>query len=243
MDPTLPLSPPDLANTVTSFCTILAGVVALVLCRFVGPQPRRWVAVYACIVVTGLPTFGWHAYGTELLRVLDVGSNLLLAWVLQLAVLGDFYAPATRRRVGAASGVANGLMVAWMIGESAGGGPTYALDLGGFGGFFAGEALLIADALLVAALIYARRRAVPAASRPLLHAVTATFLVGAWLASAAGDVVHARWVSYHALWHVLGAFGFVLLWAWNHVRFSPAAAATSRRAAPRSAPPATATGD
>jgi hypothetical protein len=27
-----------------------------------------------------------------------------------------------------------------------------------------------------------------------------------------------RAIAHHALWHVVGGFGFVLLWAFNHVR-------------------------
>jgi len=213
------LSPPDLANTVTSFCTILAGVVTLLFCRLVAPQPRRWVVVYGCIFLTGLPTFGWHGFGGELMRVLDIGSNLLLGWALQLAVLGDFYAPTTQWRIGWSSGVVNLLAVAQMIGEALSGGGRDAISFGSFGGFYAGELVLIADAFLVTGLLYVRRHEVPQAARPLLHAVTATFLVGLGLATAAGTTVHWRWVSYHALWHVVGAFGFVVFWAFNHVRF------------------------
>jgi hypothetical protein len=220
----MPLSPPDLANTVTSFCTILAGVVTWLFCRFVASQPARWVLVYVCIFVTGLPTFGWHGFGGEIMRVLDIGSNLLLAWALQLAVLGDFYAPAVRRRVGGLSGVVNLLAVTQMIGEGLRGGARDAVSFGAFGGFYAGELVLIADAFLVTGLLYARRKAVPAAARPLLHVVTGTFLVGLGLATAAGTTVHFGWVSYHALWHVVGAFGFVVFWAFNHVRFNGARA-------------------
>lgn len=214
-----PLSPPDLANTVTSFCTILAGATALLFCRFVGPQPARWRFAYFCLFLTGLPTFGWHGFGTPLLQVLDIGSNLLLAWALQWAVLGDFYAPATRWRVGVASGVLNALVVGWMIADALAGRDKLAIQLGDFGGFYPGEVMLILDSVLVVALMYARRRLIPDAARPLLHVVTLTFLVGLGLATAAGETVHWRWVSYHALWHVVGAFGFMVLWGFNHVRF------------------------
>lgn len=219
---TAPLSPPDLANTVTSFCTILAGATALLFCRFVGTQPSRWRFAYFCLFLTGLPTFGWHGFGTPLLQVLDIGSNLLLAWALQWAVLGDFYTPAARRRAGIASAVANVLVVPWMSADALAGRDALALELAGFGGFYLGELMLILDAVLVTGLIYARRGLVPEAARPLLHVVTLTFLVGVGLATAAGDTLHWRWVSYHALWHVVGAFGFLSLWAMNHVRFADA---------------------
>lgn len=49
--------------------------------------------------------------------------------------------------------------------------------------------------------------------------VTLTILLGLGLATASGDTVRLRWVSYHALVRVVGAFGLVVLWAFNHVRF------------------------
>jgi hypothetical protein len=33
----------------------------------------------------------------------------------------------------------------------------------------------------------------------------------------------------HALWHLVGAFGFVGFWAFNHVRFAGAAAGERER--------------
>jgi hypothetical protein len=217
------LSPPDLANTVTGWATLLSGAVLLLLCRFVRPQPARWSFAYACIVVTGVPTVLFHGFGGGALRVCDTGTNLLLAWALQWAVLGDYYAPATRRRAALASAAVNLLAVAWMVREAATGVKHHLIPLGSFGGFYPGESVLILDAFLVAGLFYARRRRIPEAARPLLHCVVAFFLVGLALASAGNETVHARVVSYHALWHVVGAFGFVMLWAFNHARFgSPA---------------------
>lgn len=32
-----------------------------------------------------------------------------------------------------------------------------------------------------------------------------------------------RAAAMHALWHLVGPFGFVALWAFNHVRFAPPA--------------------
>lgn len=220
-----PLSAPDLANAVTGFCTIDAGAVALLLCRGVRPQPRRWVFAYACLFLTGLPTVGFHGWGGSWLRVSDTGTNLLLAWALQLAVLGDFYARDTRRRVALASAAVNLAAVFWMVREEIVGVKRYAIDLGSFGGFHPGETVLILDSLLVAGLLYARRARIPTAAMPLLHAVLASFLVGVALASASNATLHGRIWSYHALWHVVGAFGFVLFWAFNHVRFEAEARA------------------
>lgn len=214
-----PLSPPDLANAVTSFSTIGAGVVTFALAWLVPPrQPARWLLVWFALFVTGLPTLGWHGWGGEFWRVSDGGTNLLLAWCIQLAVLGDYYAPETRRRMGAVMGVLNGAAIAWMFGEAATGTKTYLVSFGEHGGFYPGEAMLIVDSLLVTGLLVAKRSTFPDRARPLLWITTALFVLGLALATADGDVVGGRVGSWHALWHVVGGFGFVFLWAFNHVR-------------------------
>ncbi len=229
-----PLAPADLANAVTSFSTLGAGVTTLALCALLKPQPRRWQWVYANVLFTGIPTLGWHGWLLESWRVADVGSNLLLAFVLQLAVLADFHDPRVRRRIALGSAVANGLAIAGLIHEGLSGVKVLAIDFGAYGGFHPGEAMLIADCVLVVALFAWNRRLVPASARPLLHAVTLTFLIGLVLASASGDFVVGRVLSFHALWHVVGGFGFVLLWAFNHARMeagalSPAGIGAERR--------------
>lgn len=218
----VPLGPPDLANAVTSFCTIGAGLTTLLLCRYVGAQPDRWLAAYLCLFLTGIPTLGWHGWGGEAWRIADVGTNLLLVYVIQLAVLGDFYKHRFRRRFASISGGLNLAAVLWMIAEGFRGGPAEAIDFGEFGGFQVGEAVLILDAIAVVALIALRRERIPTAARPLLRLVVTCFVAGLLLASAAGDTIHGRIGSYHALWHVLSAFGFIFFWAFNHVRFSRA---------------------
>ena len=42
-------------------------------------------------------------------------TNLLLAWLLQVAVLGDYYAPTAQRRVAVVAGAANLAYVLWRI--------------------------------------------------------------------------------------------------------------------------------
>lgn len=69
-----PIPAPDLANAVTGLATVLAGVMALLLTWAAGPsdptqgklQPRRWMVVYAGIVVTGVPTVWYHGFGETL---------------------------------------------------------------------------------------------------------------------------------------------------------------------------------
>ncbi len=226
------LPAPDLANAVTSFCTIGAGATTLALALLIAPrQPARWLFVWLCLFVTGLPTLGWHGWGvvatdwsSEAWRVADVATNLLLAFALQLAVLGDFYGPRFRNRLGLASALANLVAIAGLVREAVTGVKVYAIPLGDFGGFYPGEAMLIADALLAMGLFYAARHRIARAAMPLLHCVTAIFLVGLGLATADGSVVLGRVGSLHALWHIVGSFGFVFLWAFTHVRLVSEAA-------------------
>lgn len=228
------LSPPDLANAVTSFCTLGAGLTTLLLCRWVRPQPPRWVFAYFTIFVTGIPTLGWHGWPTPTWQVLDIGSNLVVAWALQLAVLGDHYAPRTRRNVAIASGAVNLLAIGFMLHQAVKGTlGEAAIRLGSDGEFLVGEAVLVADAIGVVALIFARRRHIPDAARPLLYLVTGLFLFGAVLATQKGDVVDFRVGSWHALWHIVGMFGFIFFWAFNHVRFELDAAVSGRLAGAR----------
>ena len=224
------LSAPDLAHTVTGFCTLLSGVVALVLCRFVRRQPPGWHFAYACIVITGVPTILFHGYLTPMLAAADVSSNLLLAWAIQWAVLGDFWPVATQRRVAAATGAINLAGVAWIFREAITGEKHYLIPFGAHGGFHTGEVVLILDSLLVVALLYARRRKIAARAKPLLYAITVTFTIGLFLATAGNQEVAGPFFAYHALWHVVGAFGFVLFWAFNHVRLEERALAPPRRA-------------
>lgn len=219
------LSPPDLANAVTSFCTIGAGVTTFAFGHWVSRHPARWRFAYFCLFLTGLPTLGWHGWGAvatdwthETWRVADVSSNLLLAWAIQIAVAGDFYRPAFVRRLAIGSGLLNLAAIGWMVREGITGTKVHWIPLGEFGGFYAGEAVLIFDAFLTVGLFYAARARIAPRARPLLYAVTALFLVGFGLATAEGDVVIGRVGSMHALWHVIGSFGLLFLWAFTEVR-------------------------
>jgi len=211
----------DLANAVTAFATIFSGLIALALCALVAPQPRRWLWVYAGVVITGIPTVWYHGFGEMAIAGLaDSGTNLLLAWLLQVAVLGDYYSRRTRVWVASASGLINLAAVLWRAAVSLETARTPVISFGAFGGFHLTEVVLILDVLLAVALFYIRRSRIPARARPLLTLVTAIFLVGMLLATASNRRVDLQIMAWHALWHVAGAFGFIALWAFNHVRFS-----------------------
>jgi len=210
--------PANLVNGVSGFATIFAGLTCLALNRWVSPQPRRWLAVYWAIVLTGIPTVWYHGFGEQRLPGLaDISTNLLLAWTMQVAALWDGYPIRTRRRVAGISGLVNLAVIAWRL---LGFQRSLAIPLGEFGGFTLSEVTLIADSFLAVGLLYGRYRQLPRRSQPMLRLVTAVFLVGMALASASNSQIHLTIIAYHALWHLVGAFGFVLLWGFNHLRFT-----------------------
>ena len=86
-------------------------------------------------------------------------------------------------------------------------------------GFTLLEGALILNSLLAVAFLYAGARRSPRAAHPLLWTATALFLAGAVLASASNHRVDLGILPWHAAWHVVGAFGFVILWGYNHARF------------------------
>jgi hypothetical protein len=217
-----PISAWELANAVSGFAVIFAGGLTLLLSLLMGHQPTRWLAVYAAVVLTGVPTVWFHGFGEQFIpRVADIGTNLLLGWLLQVAALWD-YAERTHPRVQWAwaiiSGLINFIGISWiyLAGENSG---RSIFIFGTFGGFSVGETLLILDSLLATGLLFAKHAQIPPRARPLLYLQTAIFLAGALLASGSNSQVLYRIVAFHALWHLTAAFGFVALWAFNHQRF------------------------
>lgn len=217
-----------LANTITGFATLLSGLTALAFCRWVGPQPARWRFAYWTIVVTGIFTVTLHGFGEAvsgfgarwIWAFLDTGSNIVVAWALALAALGDYYRPEFRRWARPLLTLAMLVGVAWHLHDRL---PStergYLVPLGDWGGFYPGETWLIAFSWVVVALFWARRGRIPAPARPLLGVVVAIFFCGLLLATANNEQIVFPFFAMHALWHVVGAFGFVVLWAFNHVRF------------------------
>jgi hypothetical protein len=215
------LSPADLANTVTAYATILSGLVALALTALVQRQPLRWVAVYAGVVLTGIATVWYHGFGEQTpAAVADIGTNLLLAWLMQMAVLSDYYGARTRRWIGTAFGVPSLAYVVWKAVVGVERSRVFAVAWGESSGFYIGEALLIAGSLLAVGLVYLRLGRVPARARPLWYLATGMFLFGTLLATASNQQVGLQILAYHATWHLVSAFGFIVIWAFNHVRFS-----------------------
>jgi hypothetical protein len=223
------LSDFGLANTVTGFATLLSGATCLALCRLVHPQPGRWLFVYWTIVVTGVFTVTLHGFGETVSgfgprwvwAFLDTGSNIVVAWAIALAALGDDPTRGRHRGGRLLVTLAMAVGVAWhLVDVLPGGERRHLIPLGAWGGFYPGESWLIALAWVTVALFARQRRRIPAPAVPLLRLVVAIFLVGMLLATAANETILYPFFPLHALWHLVGAFGFVVLWAFNDVRFA-----------------------
>lgn len=218
-----------LANTVTGFATLFSGLLPLGLTALMHPQPRRWVFVYWTIVVTGVFTVTLHGFGETnpifgprwFWAFLDTGSNIVVAWAISLAILGDYYSNKAQRWARPAATLAMLAGVAWHFYDRL---PTteraYLIPFGEWGGFYPGETWLIGFSWLTLGLFAGRWKNIPKRARPLLVATAIVFFAGMLLATASNEKIAYPFIPLHALWHLVGAYGFIILWAFNHVRFS-----------------------
>lgn len=218
-----------LANTATAFATLGGGLLPLLYCRFMLKQPLRWVFVYWMILVTGIFTITLHGFGETnpvwgerwFWSFLDTGSNIIVTWSIALAVLGDFYGRKTRNW--AIPLVTLGMLigVGWHYYDRFPGTTSfYIIPLGTWGGFYPGEFALVVFSWLVLFLFIAKWKMVPYKARPLLLLVALVFFAGMLLATADQELIVYPFFAVHAIWHVVSAFGFITLWAFNHLRFS-----------------------
>ncbi len=215
-----------LANTITGFATLFSGMTCLALSRWIRPQPPAWQLVWWLVVVTGVFTVTLHGFGETapifgprwFWAFLDTGSNIVVAWGVARVALVELWPAEVRRRGGAILTAAMLIGVAWhFVDRLPGTERAYLIPLGDWGGFYPGETWLIAMSMTAVALFAAQREQIPGRARPLLAAVVVTFLVGMGLATASNDKIVAPFFSLHALWHLVSAFGFVLLWGFSHV--------------------------
>jgi hypothetical protein len=209
-----------LANTISAYATILAGLLALMPAALMGKQPRRWLFAYLCVFITGLPTVWYHGFGeTFVPGFFGIGTNLLLGWALVNAALGDYYSSRTHRLVAIGLAVLNLVALSTRLIQGPGSTKIMLINLGVFGGFTLLEMALILNSFLAVGLLYARRSHIPPQARPLLYLVTILFVSDALLATASNQRVDFQILAWHATWHIVGAFGFISLWAFNHMRF------------------------
>jgi len=215
-----------LVNGVTGFCTVFAGIVPLLYCWLARPQPARWLLVYFLVFVTGVPTVIYHGWGeTQFLGLFDIGTNLLLAWGLHVAVAGDFYQGKTRRLIVGISGIINALAVSFILYQLIAGFKVYVMTFGSYGGFTFGETVLITDCFVAIGMIVINLGKVPGRAKKALGLMTAMFFCGLLLATASNQQLNSMVFAWHSIWHIVGGYGFITLWLYNDLRFNPPMAA------------------
>lgn len=224
-----------LANTVTGFATLFSGLLPLLLTKMIQPQPRRWVFVYWTIVVTGVFTITLHGFGETnpifgprwFWAFLDTGSNIVVAWAIAMGLLGDYYSQKTQAWARPTVTVLMIAGVAWHLYDRLPGTErAYLIPFGAWGGFYPGETWLIGFSWLTLGLCGGRWREIPRKAKPLLLWVAVVFFIGMLLATGSNKTIVYPFIPIHALWHLVGAYGFLIFWAFNHVRFSVLAGTT-----------------
>lgn len=208
-----------LANTVTAFSIIFTGIIVIVFC-LIRPQPLQWVIVYLAMIITGIATVWYHGWGEAgYSRVADIGTNLLLVWCVQMAVLIDFYTRKTRLITLTISGITIFAFVIWTLVRGPDASRVFPITFGEYGGFTVGEILLISNTLLAVGLLAARRHLIPAPARPFMAVIFIIFMIGLLFSTASNTEVNGI-LAYHATWHLVAATGFFTLWAFNDTRFA-----------------------
>lgn len=211
----------QLANTVTGFATCMAGIVPMIYCLIIHPQPPRWFFVYFCIFLTGIPTVWLHSdEANRFAAAADVGSNVFLTWSILMAVSGDFLQERARNWFRGVVCALDFAAIAWIFYEVTLPEKMKALDFGSFGFFHVGEVILILNAWLCAGMFFGHWKRIPKPARPAIVMTFVMFFFGMLLATAANNQIWYRIFAWHATWHILGAFALVTLWLFNHIRFT-----------------------
>jgi hypothetical protein len=183
------------------------------------------MAVYGAILLTGLPTLWYHGSNEQILaaRFSDIGTNLLLAWCVAWAALNDFFSRRTRFWVAGISGVSIVAYLAWYLLAGPLVSRAVVLSFGPFGGFTLGELVLISNSILGTFLLGLRISRTPRRARPYFWITIAWFVAGLLASTASNRQVDFGFMAWHALWHITGGFGFIMLWAFNDERLMRAA--------------------
>ncbi|HOK08338.1 MAG TPA: hypothetical protein PLT82_00690 [Candidatus Hydrogenedens sp.] len=209
------------SNVVTSFATLWSGIIVTLFWLFDGKQPLRWLFFYFTIIITAIPTIIHHMYPTQQLWTsVDIITNILLVWALELALAGDFFKNMHYKRFVLILSVIN-FFVVFKLGYEIFAPPERVfLKLGEKSGFTFGEVALILNAILSVSIMTYYSKTFTQKQKYVLKILVVIFLLGLILATGSDDFIKPTFIGWHSLWHITGAFGFIVFWYFNHLRFS-----------------------
>ncbi|MGC8737831.1 MAG: hypothetical protein ACP5UA_04190 [Candidatus Hydrogenedens sp.] len=209
------------SNVVTSFATLWSGIVVTLFWCYDGKQPLRWLFFYLTIIITAIPTIVHHMYpAQQFWTSVDIMSNILLVWALELALAGDFFKDMSYKRFIFILSVINCFVVLKLGYEIFVPPESVFLQLGEKSGFTFGEVSLILNAILSVSVMTYYSRTFTQKQKSVLKILVIIFLLGLILATGNDDFIKPAFIGWHSLWHITGAFGFVVFWFFNHLRFS-----------------------
>lgn len=210
-----------IANVVTSFATLGSGLVVTLFWWFDGKQPLRWLFFYLTIIITAIPTIIHHMYPTQQFWTsVDVMSNILLIWALEIALAGDFFSKVFYKKFVSVMTLINMLVILKLGYEIFSPPANLFLPLGEKSGFTFGETALILNAVLSVGIMAYYSKTCTQKQKSVLKVIVAIFILGLILATGSDDFIKPTFIGWHSLWHITGAFGFIVFWFFNHLRFS-----------------------
>jgi hypothetical protein len=182
-------------------------------------QPKRWMVFYAAFFATGIPTVWYFGFGaTFTWRTADAVINCILAWALQNAILGDFLSRKRWFRLSTALGLMNLLAIALLMLDAHLAVKSWSFRFGTFGAFSIAELILIGDSFISLVLLLLGLGKIPPVARPMLCPAVCMLVASFFIATTAHVHVNTSLLLFHAMWHIIGSFGFLSFWVFNDIR-------------------------
>lgn len=214
------LHPAHVANVVTSFALLWSGLIITFFWFIEATQPLRWLFFYISIIITAIPTIVHHIIPLdEAWTALDITSNILVVFSLQLALAGDYFSRRIFKIFSIVSGVVNLILVVYLLCLLFLPVPNVYFSLGEGKGFTLGEFALILNAVVAVMILGSSYRKLTFRERVVLLVILGTFLLGLSLATGSDEYIFPKYIGWHSMWHLTGSFGFILFWYFNHLRF------------------------
>lgn len=209
------------ANVVTSFALLWAGILITIFWFLERNQPLRWLFFYLTVVITAIPTIIHHIMPKNLCWTsLDIMSNILVVVALELGLIGDYFSGSVQKSLWVVIGFLNLFVILYLVSIIFLPIPHIYLPLGRSKGFTLGEIALILNAIMVVIILGTNYTKLRRKEKAVFWGIVLTFLFGLFFATGSDDYIYPRYIGWHSMWHILGSYGFILFWYFNHLRFS-----------------------